>query len=193
LSDPKTSDDKIHVRNLWTEIYDEKGDLINDIGTWVSIRISYPLRHGAKKWDIAISPQGYASIADIIEWLIEDMNVMLKINDIKRLEARDLKGRFIVLNDSIRAVNGHSMDLPELTFPEYDETLGGNPRYLVHEIYSKCLPAILEEGVSRMARNNIHMSKTTGYAGLQRRRKPNISITIDVTKGKAGGTVFTLC
>jgi len=49
LSDPKTSDDKIHVKNLWTEIYDEKGDLIEDIGTWVIIRISYLLRHGAKK------------------------------------------------------------------------------------------------------------------------------------------------
>jgi len=83
LSDPKTSDDKILVRNLWTEIYDEKGDLIDDIGTWVSIRISYLLRHGAKKWGISISPQGYVSIVDITEWLIEDMNVMLEINDIK--------------------------------------------------------------------------------------------------------------
>jgi len=85
------------------------------------------------------------------------------------------------------------MDLLELFFPEYYETLAGNLKYLVHETYSKCLPAILEEGVSRMAKNNIHMSKTTGYAGLQRRRKPNISITIDVTKGKAGGLQFLHC
>jgi len=119
------------------------------------------------------------------------MNVMLEINDIKRLAAKDLKGRFTVLNDSIRADDDRSMDLPELPFPEYDETLGGNPRYLVHETYSKCLPAILEEGVSRMARNNIHMSNTRGYAGLQRRRKPNISITINVTKRKAGVGVYS--
>jgi len=33
LSDPKTSDDKIHVKNLSTEIYDEKKNLIDDIGT----------------------------------------------------------------------------------------------------------------------------------------------------------------
>jgi len=140
LSDSKTSDDKIHVRNLWTEIYDEKGDLIDDIFTWVSIRISYLLRHGAKKWDIAISPQGYVSIADITEWLIEDMNVMLEINDIKRLAAKDIKGRFTVLNASIRAVNGHRMDLPELTFPEYDETLVGNLRYwYMRHILNVCL------------------------------------------------------
>jgi len=127
--------DKIHVRILWTEIYDEKGDLIDDIGTWVSIRISYLLRHGAKKWGIPISPQGYVSIADITEWLIDDMNIMLEIDDIKRLAAKYLKGRFTVLNDSIRAVNGHSMDLTELSFPEYDETLGRNPRYLVHATF----------------------------------------------------------
>jgi len=44
-----------------------------------------------------------------------------------------------------------------------------------------------------MARNNINMSKTMGYAKLQRRRKPNISIAIDVTKGKAGGLQFLHC
>jgi len=62
--------------------------------------------------------------------LIEDMNVMLEIDDIKSLAAKDLKGTFKVLHNSIRAVNGHIMDLREMSFPEYDETLEGNPRYL---------------------------------------------------------------
>jgi len=56
VSEQVCLDDKIHVRNLWTEIYDEKGDLIDNIGTWVT-----------KQWGIAVSPQGYVSITDITD------------------------------------------------------------------------------------------------------------------------------
>jgi len=103
------------------------------------------------------------------------------------------KARFAILKDAICAVNGHSIDLPEMTIPEYNETTRGHKRYLDHETYFKCLPAILKDGISRMSRNNVHFSMETGRAGLQRKQKPNVSIYIDVTLAKRHGLHFLHC
>jgi len=85
------------------------------------------------------------------------------------------------------------MELPELSIPEYDETARGNKRFLVHETYVKYLPAILKDGLSRMSRNNIHLSMETGRAGLQRKQKSNLSIYIDVTLANRHGLRFLHC
>jgi len=73
----------------------------------------------------------------------------------------DKKARF-----AICAVIGHSIELPELNIPEYNEKAQGNQRYFVHETKLKCLPGILKDEISRMSRNNIHLSMETGCAGL---------------------------
>jgi len=151
------------------------------------------LRHGAKREDLAISSQGYISIEDVTNWLTEDINIDVVAKDIERLVATDIKGKFSILGDAIGAVNGHSMNLHDLSIPEYNEKLGDNKRYLVHETYSKCLPATLENGLSRMGRNNVHLGMATGRAGLQQRRKPNIGIYIGVTKAKLHGLRFLHC
>jgi len=67
-----------------------------------------------------------------------------------------------------------------MTFDPYNYNIGGHPRYLVHETYMKCLPAILKEGLNRMARNQVHLSMQTRKAGLQRKIKPTIAIYVDV-------------
>jgi len=105
----------------------------------------------------------------------------------------DEKSRFHLKNNAICAVNGHSIDLPELAILEYNETGKGNKRFLVHETYMKCLPSILKDGLSRMSRNNIHFSMQIGRAGLQRKQKPNIAIYVDVTLAKRHGLRFLHC
>jgi len=109
------------------------------------------------------------------------------------LVGNDLKSMFLIKDNMICAVNGHSMALPDLIIPEYNEKLGSNRRYLVHETYSRWLPAILKKGLSRVGRNNVHLSMATGRAGLQRRRKPNLGIYIDITKAKLHGLRFLHC
>jgi len=69
---------------------------------------------------------------------------------------------YTILDGNICAVNGHSMSLPLMTFPIYNENIRGHKHYLVHETYFKCLPAILEHGLSRMGRNNVHLSMKIG-------------------------------
>jgi len=125
--------------------------------------------------------------------LTEDSNIDLDGQDIRRLDATDLNGRFFVLGDSIGAVNGHSMELPVLTIPEYNEKLGCNKRYVVHKTYLKCFPAILANGLNRLGQNNIHLSMTIGRAGWQRKGKLNIGIYIDVAKAKLHGLQFLHC
>jgi len=49
----------------------------------------------------------------------------------------DKRARFVLRSNAICAVNGHNMELPELSMPEYDETARGNKRFLVHETYVK--------------------------------------------------------
>jgi len=57
----------------------------------------------------------------------------------------------------------------------------------------KCLPAILKEGLNRMARNHVHLSMQTGKVGLQRKSKPTKAIYVDVVRATEHGLVFQHC
>jgi len=124
--------------------------LTDDLQTLVSKRMSYLLRHGAATEAVAMSSQGYVKLADLIKWQYQDIMVHVCMSDITRIVQQDRKAMYKILNGQICAVNGHSLDLPLMTFPVYNEGIGGHPRYLVHETYFKCLPAILKQGLSRI-------------------------------------------
>jgi len=130
----------------------------------------------------------------MVLWLNNKINgPLITKHHIKPIVAMDKKPRFVIQNNAICAVNGHSIELPELSIPEYNETARGNRRYLVHETYLKCLPGILKNGLSRMSRNNIHLSMETGRVGLQRKQKPNMIIYVDVILAKRHGLHFLNC
>jgi len=164
-----------------------------ELQTKISKRIYCLLRHAAHEQGVKISQKGYVSISDLIKWLYKDLHVILDQEDIKELVSKDLKGRYQLLDDEICAVNGHSIELPELFIPEYNENLRTTRRYLIHETYSKSLPAIFEKGLSRMGHNNVHLSMQTGHAGLQRKHKPNIGIYVDVKRCKTMCLKFFHC
>jgi len=151
--------------------------------------MSYLLRHGAISESVNITPQGYITITDMVLWLNKktDGQTPITKHHFERIVAMDKKARFGIRNNAICAVNGHSIELPDLTIPECNETARGHRQYLVHETYLKCLPGILKDGLSRMSRNNIHLSMETGRAGLQRKQKPNLVIYVDVTLAKRHG------
>jgi len=119
--------------------------------------------------------------------------VHVSISDIARIVAQDCKARYNIVEGQICAVNGHSMNLPLMRLPICNEKTGGQKRYIVHETYFKCLPAILKQGLSRMGRNHIHLSMETGRAGLQRKHKPNVAVYVDVVKAAAHGLLFYHC
>jgi len=98
-----------------------------------------------------------------------------------------------MLNGKIGAVNRNSLDLPLMTFQTYNHTIGGHPRFLVHETYIKCLPAMAKEGLNQMGRNHVHLSMQTGKAGLQRKSMPTVALYVDVILASAHGFVFHQC
>jgi len=112
-----------------------------------------------------MATQGYVKITDLIKWLYEDLEVLVTGADIAFIVRRNCKARYNIVNGKICAVNGHSLSLP-LTFETYDHRIGDHPKYLVHETYMKCLPAILKEGLNRMSRNHVHLGMQTGKASL---------------------------
>jgi len=137
-----------------------------------------------------MSPQGFVKITDLIEWLLHDMKIVVTVDNIKHIVELDLKGRYKVADGQICAVNGHTLSLPLMTFAPYNHKIAGHPRCLVHQTYIKCLPRILKEGLSRMARNHVHFSMQPGKAGLQRKNKPTIAVYVDVMKALERGLAF---
>jgi len=170
-----------------------EGGLTDNTRTAISKRISYLLRHAASAEKVAMSPQAFVKITDLIEWLLLDMKIEVTMDNIKHIVELDLKGRFKVANGQICAVNGHSLSLPLMTFAPYNHKIAGHSRWLVHETYIKYLPSILKEGLSRMARNHVHFSIQPGKAGFQRKNKPTIAVYVDVEKALERGLAFQHC
>jgi len=167
--------------------------LTDNLQTLMSKRMSHLLRHAAVTEKVAMTGHGYVDIADLKKWLYRDIKVHVTMADITHIAEYDLKARYKIVNGQICAVNGHSLSLPLMIFVPYNHRIGGIPRYLVHETYMKCLPAILKESLNRMARNYVHLSKQTRKAVLQRKSKPTISIYVDVVRATKYGLVFQHC
>jgi len=167
--------------------------LTDNLQTLVSKRMSHLLRHAAATEKVAMTAQGYVNIADLIKWLHHEIKVHVTMADITHIVQHDLKARYKIVNGQICAVNGHSLNLPLITFETYNHKIGGHPRYLVYETYMKCLPAILKKGLNRTARNHVHLSMQTGKAGLQRKSKPTVAIYVDVVRASTNGLVFQHC
>jgi len=167
--------------------------LNDNLQTLGSKRMSHLLRHSATTEKVALTSQGYLNIAHLFKWLYRDIKVHITMADITNIVENDVKARYKIVNGQICAVNGHSLSLPLMTFDPYNHKIGGHPRYLVHETYMKCLPAIFKKGLSRMAKNYVHLSMQTEKAGLQKKSEPTIAIYVDVVKASEYGLAFQHC
>jgi len=68
----------------------------------------------------------------------------------------------------------------------------GSKRYIVHETYSKHLPKVLTEGLSRMDRNHVHLCKQIGRTWIRFKKRANIVIYVDVQEARRNGLTFFL-
>jgi len=73
---------------------------------------------------------------------------------------------------------------------EYKEDMRGNKRYIIHETYSKHLPKILIDGLSRMDKNHVHLCKQIGGSWIRKKKRANIAIYIDVQEARRNGIIF---
>ncbi|MGA0541805.1 RNA 2'-phosphotransferase [Neotabrizicola sp. VNH66] len=112
--------------------------------------LSLILRHQPDKIGIALDPQGWADVAD----LLARLPFALSRDRLLQIVAENDKQRFALSADGqrIRASQGHSisvdLDLPPCTPPEV----------LWHGTATATVPVVLAEGLRPMTRQHVHLS-----------------------------------
>ncbi|KAG0337273.1 hypothetical protein BG000_005627 [Podila horticola] len=168
----------------------------------LSKALSWLLRHNAESQGIAIRPDGYCLLSDVMahskfkRFTVADVMGVVETNDKKRFEVMEEritdKDGAVVTKTFIRAVQGHSikavedLGLEPLTNPAQIPTV-------VHGTVFSKWDLIRQNGLSKMNRNHIHMAAgLLGESGVisGMRRSCNLYIYIDTVKAIQDGIKF---
>lgn len=121
--------------------------------------ISLVLRHQPSKYGLALDPNGWASIDDLIA-VANRAGVPLTHSLLAQVVAQNDKQRF-ALNDegtAIRARQGHSIDIDLQLVPLEP------PTQLFHGTAERFVPSIRKEGLLRRSRQHVHLSPDSATA-----------------------------
>ena len=117
--------------------------------------MSLILRHKPEQIGVSLDEHGYIYIDELIAGMNE-RGMKTNINDIKRIVRQDDKQRYTIKGDMIRANQGHSkhVNLDLLPLPKDDV-----PEYLYHGTSGTIKSIILKDGIKKMKRQYVHLSK----------------------------------
>ena len=163
----------------------------------LSKTLSYLLRHGSKEKNLKMDSDGYSKLNDVLDVL----STMLPHQKITKNRIFDIvrdcsKQRFKLSTidgvEVIRANQGHSLkDVQSTSLKVIDRFDPGPKGKIIHGTTSKAWESIKVSGLSKMARNHIHMAKGEfGEAKSGARFSSEIIITIDGNKALADGILF---
>ena len=113
--------------------------------------ISWLLRHGALKENVSINDEGYVLINDLISWLGQ-RGLNTSFDRVASIVSKDSKGRFSIVGNSIRANQGHSINL-KISLQSYNR---GHSQ-VVHATYYQHLDSISRQGLKKMSRDYVHL------------------------------------
>lgn len=154
----------------------------------VSKFISKYLRHEPESLGLNLEPGGWVFITDLLDGA-EKHGFPITKAELFQVVAENDKQRFSLdeTESKIRANQGHSTSV-DLQLSEAEP-----PPQLFHGTVSKFLDAILVEGLKKMNRHDVHLSKDMQTASKvgERRGKPVI-LVIDSAKMAADGYKFRL-
>jgi putative RNA 2'-phosphotransferase len=153
----------------------------------LSRRISYILRHDPASAGLALDPQGWVAVDDLLAALgpsvsRADLDAVVAGNDKRRYAIRPgPAGR-----EQIRASQGHSVPV-DLGLDEVPP-----PPVLYHGTAAEALPSIQARGLDRGARHHVHLSPDlpTARAVGRRRRGPVAVLAVDAAGMAAAGHRF---
>lgn len=160
----------------------------------ISKMFSYVLRHAAHKLDVNIRKDGFVRLREIMKlrnfkpYVLEELMAVVYFDEKERYTmVREFDGELL-----IRANQGHTMKVVEddlllepVTDPsEISECVHGT--YLVH------WPFIKRQGLSKVARNHIHLANGLPEDGKIRgmRSTAELFVYVDVQKAMDDGIVF---
>ena len=136
------------------------------------------LRHEPEKYGIALDPQGWAELTQLISALGE-LNSDWNALNFDRLFAASKKRRFDVEGGRIRALYGHS------TKPKIPMKACEPPVSLFHGTDPESAQSIVREGLKPMGRNYVHLASEKKYATRARHRKSCQPILFEVRSSDA--------
>jgi putative RNA 2'-phosphotransferase len=148
--------------------------------------LSFVLRHKPDAIGLALDPQGWASIDELIA-RGNAAGTQFSRQDLLNVVETSDKKRFSISADGlrIRAAQGHSVSV-ELGLPPQEP-----PPILFHGTATRFIESILSEGLKPQARQQVHLSanETTARRVGQRHGKPVI-LKVDARRMHAEGFKF---
>lgn len=140
----------------------------------LSKTIAHALRHKPEIYGLKLNEDGYVLVIDLLDGL-RKINRFKDItcDDILRIVNNDSKGRYVILDDKIKACSGHSVDTKILHIEKKP------PAILYHGTSPKNINSILIKGLLPMNRQYVHLSSdvlTAKSVGLRKDDNPIILI-----------------
>jgi putative RNA 2'-phosphotransferase len=154
----------------------------------ISKFLSKYLRHEPESLGLSLEPGGWVAIEDLLAGAAK-LGFPISREELAQVVVESDKQRFSFdeTGAKIRANQGHSTDV-DLQLKEVDP-----PEQLFHGTVEKFLDSILAEGLKKMDRHDVHLSKDVETATKvgERRGKP-IILVIDSGRMAADGFKFRL-
>jgi putative RNA 2'-phosphotransferase len=141
----------------------------------ISRRLSYLLRHNPEQFEVHLGPEGFADLESVAQAL------GISAADIRTVVQESPKRRFEIVEDRIRALYGHSVNI-DLHLLRVDP-----PETLYHGTAWRLVREVMETGLKPMGRLFVHLSATEEEARqVGRRREMNPAI-LHVAAARASG------
>jgi len=160
----------------------------------ISKMFSYVLRHAAHKLDVRIRKDGFVRLREIMKlrnfkpYNLEELMAVVYFDEKERhTMVRDMDGELL-----IRANQGHTMKVVEsdLLLEQITEDMDAGEA--VHGTYLVHWPFIKRQGLSKVARNHIHLANGLPEDGKIRgmRSTAELFIYVDIQAAIADGIIF---
>jgi putative RNA 2'-phosphotransferase len=148
--------------------------------------LSWVLRHEPGAIGLALDAQGWVEIDELIEKARDHQGIISRA-DLAEVVATSPKQRFAISEDGrrIRANQGHSISI------DLGYTPAVPPDVLFHGTTATSLSAIRAEGLRKMARHHVHLSRDAETAHLVgARRGESVVLRIDARGMREAGHLF---
>ncbi|CAE7363641.1 unnamed protein product [Symbiodinium natans] len=184
----KRDGDKVQLEPIFNRLAEDREHVK------ISKMFSYVLRHAAHKLDVRIRKDGFVRLRDIMElknfrpYNLEELMACVYFDEKERYTmVREFDGELL-----IRANQGHTMKVVEddlLLEPITDPTTVSD---CVHGTYLVHWPFIKRQGLSKVARNHIHLAPGLPEDGKIRgmRSTAELFLYIDVPAAMQDGMIF---
>lgn len=123
----------------------------------ISRSISQVLRHDPGRVGLQLDPGGWVGVDELLKALAAHGNPLSRA-DLEEIVATSDKQRFGIAEDKIRANQGHSIEVDLGLVPKTP------PPVLYHGTGAATAAVIQASGISKMSRQQVHLSADTGTA-----------------------------